>query len=241
VLLLLLSKFPSFDRMDRFVIRTKRQEQSNNNNNCDAKLASSPSKKALRGKSFAASPKRKRKEEEEKVVQAKEDGMEEEAGKSYTFVPLQPVPPTAEELEATNSQLRHFPLPMALKASEVYRAKKRFVQFEVKHYFEQSSSSASSSCVRFDRERPDRSRLLDAAGAPDKRMPEMLATDKMRLLFHVLSDVTSNCVVLLGDVRLSDAEATRRVSELREYEARAAAAATTAKKSAAVGWKRKLM
>ena len=130
----------------------------------------------------------------------------------------------------------HYPLPRPLKKDEEYKAKNRYIDFNVEQtHFpegeEEPSEPHGPLRVVFDRANPENTREksdsedeMGGAAAAKENIPYKenlmanLSNDPQTLLLlHAMSDLRSNIVVTLGDARLPDGEAKRRVEEYNKY------------------------
>ncbi len=116
------------------------------------------------------------------------------------FEPLKPQ--RVESAAETEEDVRivHHPLPPALESEDVFKAGKRQIDFRL----------GNDKILYFDREEPEESAFEDG--------DEFKANDEDVLALRIASDLASNVVVALGDVRLDKDDAEKRLKTRREYE-----------------------
>ena len=124
------------------------------------------------------------------------------------FQPLQPTQLTEEERREWDERVVHKPLPLAQPHEDIFHGRRRRVTFEVTAN-ESSAASADSESkgqttidTFFRRLNPETtlSRCLQF----DRRNPP---ENEDNLMLQTMADLTSNCVVFLGNDRISDSEA----------------------------------
>ncbi len=107
----------------------------------------------------------------------------------------------------------HLPLPTSRLASALYLgARSRFASFRVAHL----RRDLPHVDVTFDRSDPEGGSRGDTSRLPKA----FFGTPRYTNLLHLMADLDSNCVVVLGRDRLDEKVAREKIKEWQEYQER---------------------
>lgn len=130
------------------------------------------------------------------------------------FVPFRPTPPSEVELQQEAERVVHLPLPQTFKSDQVHEAKRKFVDMKMKP----NNKKLQTYEFEFDRSDYKQSKVTSTENNQQDHLNRMMVLKKTNLVCQALSDIGSNCVVCLGNDKLSDEVRSAKIKEYEVYQ-----------------------